>query len=430
MREQRAEKRLQRWVNYFCAIFFILFCYLFVAVYQAPMLEVYYDRMATGRLDYNEHVMATATTVLLTALALWLNRFSKFQREWTAMAYLPSCTLLAFITDIDRSIYTDTISLFPWVIIFAVVAIVYVFVSLLLRGMLFAKIKNLQMAGNRIIWRNLLLFTMLFCFTGWLSNGDEDFKNEAASYSHYKHGDLDAALHVAHRSLNASHELTSSRAFYLAMNDELGDRLFCYPQYYGVEGLLPPINRTTPLSPDSVYAKIGVKRLPDEGAMEYLDRAVEEFGDSVPHILADYYLCGLLLDKRIPEFAENISRFYNSGNVEELPLHYKEALIYYIMVIDYHELPFNTETLRAKFLVMGLLDTDYDSGLPKHYADALKDYTLTKEQQDMFEDLDSVAKELGSMMELENKYPELHIRSNYIRKHFGDTYWWYYAYSD
>ena len=112
------EKRLQRAVAYICATLFALFAFFFVAVYQAPLLEAFYNEVATGKLDYNPYLVGGVVSLVLTLLALWLNRFARFRREWTALAYLPSALLLAFITDIDRTLYTGDGSGLSWVLIF------------------------------------------------------------------------------------------------------------------------------------------------------------------------------------------------------------------------------------------------------------------------------------------------------------------------
>lgn len=175
----KEEKRLQRVVALFCATLFALFSFLFVAVYQSPLLEVLYDYVATGKLDYNGYLVAAVISPLLTLLALWLNRIAKFQREWTAMAYLPSVLLLAFITDIDRSLYVGGWSSTSWIVIFSVAMFVYAALAFVLQRVLFEKIKNLAMSTNRMIWRNLILFVIMFCLAGTLSNGEENFKREA-----------------------------------------------------------------------------------------------------------------------------------------------------------------------------------------------------------------------------------------------------------
>ena len=161
----KEEKRLQRVVALFCATLFALFSFFFVAIYQSPLLEALYDHVATGKLDYNGYLVAAVISPLLTLLALWLNRIAKFQREWTAMAYLPSSLLLAFMTDIDRSVYTGGHSCSSWIVIFSLGLLVYIVLSFVLQRVLFEKIKNLAMSVNRMIWRNLVLFVIMFCLT-------------------------------------------------------------------------------------------------------------------------------------------------------------------------------------------------------------------------------------------------------------------------
>ena len=429
MREQRGEKRLQRWVNGLCACVFALFCFTFVAVYQAPLIEALYDKVATGKLEFNEYVVAVIVTTLLVSLTLWMNRLARFQREWSAFAYLPACLLLAFMTDIDRSIYSEGGNIMPWVYIFASGLLVYALFAFLLQRVLFAKIKNLQMESNRMLWRNLLLFVLLFCVTGWLSNSEEGFKHEAAAYGRYKRGDLNGALNVAKRSLDATPELTAARAFYLSESGLMGDRLFTYPQYYGAEGLLPTVKQSSPLSPDSVYSKLGLQREKDEAAVDYLRRVVEK--DTLPsESVADYYLCALLLDKRLTDFVEELPRFYDIHSGEELPMHYKEALIYYVTTIDDCEISFQSDSLRSELLLMGLFNWNYGEEVPQHYKDAFKDYVLSSEDFSNMVCADSLGREFIGMLELERKYPELHIRSNFIRKYYGNTYWWYFTYSE
>ena len=84
------EKRLQRVVATVCATLFAVFTFLFVGVYQAPLLEAFYNEVATGKLNYNPWLVGGVVSLVLTTLALWLNRFAKLRREWTALAYLPS----------------------------------------------------------------------------------------------------------------------------------------------------------------------------------------------------------------------------------------------------------------------------------------------------------------------------------------------------
>ena len=68
------EIRLQRVVMALCAILFAVFSFLFVARSQSALLELLYEKVSTGKLQYNAYVVAAAISVTLTSFALWLNR--------------------------------------------------------------------------------------------------------------------------------------------------------------------------------------------------------------------------------------------------------------------------------------------------------------------------------------------------------------------
>lgn len=377
----KEEKRLQRVVALFCATLFALFSFLFVAVYQSPLLEVLYDYVATGKLDYNGYLVAAVISPLLTLLALWLNRIAKFQREWTAMAYLPSVLLLAFITDIDRSLYVGGWSSTSWIVIFSVAMFVYAALAFVLQRVLFEKIKNLAMSTNRMIWRNLILFVIMFCLAGTLSNGEENFKREALAASRYKGGDAEGALAVGYKSLDASRELTAMRAYILAKENSLGERLFEYPQLYGAEGLLPFPQQTSPLSPDTVATLLGDTIKENENTLDYLRRLA--YADTLCVAARDYYLSALLLEKEVIEFEAELTRMCGSYRADSLPKHYREALLLLKEFSSEYQLNSEDSVLNSKF---------------------------------------------RSMREVESKYDDALMRNNYVRKAFGRTYWWYFLY--
>ena len=287
----KEEIRLQRVVMALCAILFAAFSFLFVSKYQSPLLELFYEKVATGKLQYNAYVIGGFISLALTLLALWLNSYTGFKREWTAFSFLPSSLILAFITDIDRSLYTGEYNFTKWIIVFGAGIFAYAAFAFVLRRILFAKIKNVAMSANRIIWRNLELFIVLFCMVGFLSNGDENFKREALVATHYNKGETDKALEVGRLSNVSSRTLTAQRAYVLAKEGLLGERLFEYPQYYGAEGLLCQAKQVSPLVPDTLYSFIGAAPLPGEKATEFLKRALENDKPAVK----EYYLSALLL---------------------------------------------------------------------------------------------------------------------------------------
>ena len=381
------EKRLQRVVATVCATLFAVFAFLFVAVYQAPLLEAFYNEVATGKLDYNPWFVGGVVSLLLTLLALWLNSLAKLRREWTALAYLPSALLLAFITDIDRGLYTGEGAISTsWIYIFATCFLVYAFVAFVLRRILFEKIKDARMATNKVLWYNMVIVVLSICLIGALSNSEENFKRETLMMSHYNKGDTLKALRVGKTSLNASRELTVMRAYMLAVSDKLGESLFEYPQYYATEGLLPEKERTSPLVPDSVYSLLGATPLDDEAATDFLSRIAH--ADSASNVVKEYYLSSLLLEKKLLEFKDQVIGLYGAENVDSLPKHYREALMLYADI------------------------TGNDEPLPFALCDA------------------AMHEQLQQLRTVESLYDDPFVRGNYVRRHFGHTYWWYYLYSN
>ena len=378
------EKRLQRVVAPVCAILFAVFSFVFVAEFQAPSVEAFYNTISTGKLSFSAYMVGFIVSAVLTLLALWLNTLAKFTREWTALAYLPSALILAFITDMDRSIYTDDGSMFSWISIFILGVLVYSVAAFLCKRILFEKIKNVSVSMNKVLWRNMVLIVLMFCLVGTLSNGEENFKRETRAMSYFNKGDVDDALEVGKKSLVASRELTAMRAYMLVVNGKLGEQLFEYPQYYGSEGLFPPMQRTSPLVPDSVYALIGAKPEPEESVAHFIERTI--LSDTVSNnVTREYYFASLLLDKKLREFKDALFGRYGK-TIDKLPKHYREALMLYEYVAD---------------------STDVVSF-------SVNDDAMRKRMEDFRAE--------------EAKHADPVVRGNYIRRYYGDTYWWYFLY--
>jgi hypothetical protein len=91
-----------------------------------------------------------------------------------------------------------------------------------------------------------------------------------------------------------------------------------------------------------------------------------------------------LLDKRLDEFVDSLPACYNVADVSSLPRYFKEALLLHGKM--------NEALSDAQFA---------DAELEKRYAE---------------------------FVALEREHKDLLVRSNYLRRSFGDTYWWYYLY--
>ena len=374
------EKRLQNFITFFCVLVFALFCFVFVAVYKSSEIEVVYDCVATGKLSYNGYVLSGVVTLLLSGLALWLNRFVGFRREWTAMAFLPSALVLAFLTDIDRSFFVGGKEYGGWYAAFTVGLLLYLLSSFVLNRMLPEKIKDPSMAANRIVWRNLILFVLMFLSVGCLSGGDKSFRREALQYKYLKKGDIDAALAVGEHSPIASQQLSAQRAYLLSVKGELAGHFFDYPVYFGAEGLLPALEKDAPINPDTIYSHIGGVRNSGESSLGYLSR-VASSGEGV--VAADYYLTALLAERRLVDFVDKVFEFYKVADCNKLPKHYKEALVLYSYIAP---------------------------------------------EFDVVPDEPEMKKRFQDMMERAQECGDTFACSCLLHPFYGDTYWWYFFY--
>ena len=342
-----AEVRLQNLISFLCALFFAIFSFTFIAEYKSALMELVYDVLATGKLEFNVYLFSATVTAILVGLALWLNRFAKFQREWTAMAYLPSALILAFVTNVGRNLFSGISYDSTWGWIFGLGVFVYIAFSFVLRRLLFEKIKNPTMAVNRLFWRNLIVLNVLFVMVGLLSGCDKSFEYEAQQYVLLKKGEAEKALATGADSPLVSPELTAQRAYILSLEGNLAEKIFEFPMLYGVDGLLPGTLRTSPLAPDSVYTLIGVERAQNEGALEYLERIVAL--DSVTFVAKEYYLVALLAELNLVDFYDNFMHLYKGRDV---PKHFKEALVLCSYIVPEYKLPSGCEGFSRRFAEM------------------------------------------------------------------------------
>ena len=111
-----------------------------------------------------------------------------------------------------------------------------------------------------------------------------------------------------------------------------------------------------PLRGKKFYTAI-VDRIHDEEPVEFEVKDIEEQVDREPvllpqqqrlwHWMADYYLCALLLDRKLDKFASEVTGYYPLN--DSLPQHYKEALVLYKRIRTNPVCVYNDESLEENF---------------------------------------------------------------------------------
>ena len=171
--------------------------------------------------------------------------------------------------------------------------------------------------------------------------------------------------------------MTALRAYALSRNGQLGERLFLSSQLYGSEGLVFDSSgkKVLYIDNDSLKTYWGNGLRAGERAVDFFRRlCMEEQGS---HVVLDYYLSALLLDKQLKRFTTDFEALYSEE--DSVPKHYREALFLYNKMFPISEVT--------------------DSVMENHWQryEALKQAVSDKKEN-----------------------PEI------LRKVFGGTYWWYY----
>lgn len=374
-------------IRLMCAIVFCLFSFCFLYFFQADILAVAQHVLSNGLTSYKPLISAIVITVVLQILQLVINSFFRLYKRYHALTYVPSMLILGFLTDINSDIDLHH-SIGAWYWVFPLVIIVWLGLSLLAKQLQDVEPKN-ESVGlfSTPMLVSLLLLAIQIIGTVSFSNTNAVFHYRSRAESCLLRGDYAGALEPGKRSLESDENLQMIRMYALVMQGELGEKLFNYPTP-GKSDMILPIggkSRFAMYPTDSLYKSLGAKPKGDMTISRYLE-LMQRRDSTVDKKIADYELCGLLLDKRLDEFATKLKVLYSENdtlNMDGLPLHYREALTLYTHkrsnpIMVYHN---------------SVMDEDWDN-----------------------------------LQELESKYPDPTERKGKVEEKYRGTYWYYYEY--
>lgn len=237
---------------------------------------------------------------------------------------------------------------------------------------------------------------LLLCLYVGVGNGVTDLQHyelrtaQALQSKHPKR-----AYKVGDKSYATSHRLFAMRCYLMATTHKkgLGDEVFSQMVPAGGAAsllLLPTDNYQQLLLPASKLERLlGSRRHANEGALAYLHRCawLSAFkGDSKHTAAADYYLCALLLERKLDLFAKEIVYYYP------------------------------TEVAQSK--------------LPRYFAQALILYQRTRTQPKVFYTDSNIEANYRDYTDMADSIPDRTVRTNMLRYSYGETYWWWYSYGD
>ena len=368
-------------IQLMCAIVFVVFSFCWLYFFQADILMMTQHVMSDGMTRYQPFVGAVLITLVLGAIQFIVYAFVPLTMRSHALTYLPSMLLLGMLSAIIPN-GADGIEMgFSW----------YVPVLILIVWWLLTRIGRLaqEVEYDKIIalfsqpmWINVLIMSLLIMMVAWMGNSN--------AVTHYRmkverallEGDIDGALKVGRKSLESDADLTMLRMYALARKGTMGESLFNYPVTANSSQMLPTDSLSVMMMypADSLYKFLGARPAERMEPMRYLQ--LLERRDSVANpAVADYRLCGYLIDRQLDRFASEIGRYYTIN--DSLPRHYREALTLYT----------HTKTRPVVVYHQTVMDEDYNN-----------------------------------LVALERKYPLASERKGKVEEQYRGTYWYYYRY--
>lgn len=373
-------KKAARILTVVCGLLFSVFSFVYLYMFQNDTVEALHHSLSQGKTHYEPLAGAIIITIVLLIFRWGINGLMGLKGPVRALSYFPSCLLLGVLTDVERNVFHGGSIADKWIWLLPLLLLIYVGVTFTLR-----RVFRLWLNREGSVWglanSNLAILTLLCLMTVCIGNSDVNFHHELAIEKAIRNKDYAEARMVGVKSLEATRTLTALRAYALSLEGTMGEHLFEYPQYYGAEGLLfaPRSQETLQLNADSLYAYLGAAPSATEKPVDYLSRICRN--ETGKYTALDYYLSALLLDKQLDRFVSEVKTY--CFEQDTLPRYYREAMLLYR-----HTRP--------------------------DYAEEGQDTLMMQRLDDYL----SRQKEFASSQEAKN----------FMRREYGDTYWWYYHY--
>ncbi len=374
-------------IRLMCAIVFCVFSFSFLYRFQADVLAVAQHVLSNGLTKYKPFLGALVITLVLQGLQLLIYSLIRLQKRFHALTYLPSMLILGFLTDVNSDIDLQ-FSIGHWYWVFPLVIVIWLGIALLAKQLQEIESDNEPLhLLSRPMWISLLLMALLIICTVSISNTNAVFHYRMRAESRLLEGDYAGALEPGKKSLESDENLQMIRMFALNMTGQLGEKLFNYPTPGKSDAILPAEgkSRFAMYPTDSLYKALGAKPKAGMTVAKYLE--LMQRRDSVDDKkIADYLLCGLLLDKRLDEFASKLKTLYSDNDT---------------LIID---------------------------NLPKHYREAMTLYTHKRSNPILVYHNSVMDEDWSNLQELESKYSDKRERKGKVEEKYRGTYWYYYEY--
>jgi len=374
-------------IRLMCAIVFLLFAFAWLYFFQSDMMAALQHVLSGGltryhRLTYTVIIVAVLVVVQQVCYAVF-----RLRKRSHALSYLPSMLLLAVISDINAD-FDLHFSIGAWIWVFPLILVVWIGMAVIARFLQQVEPER-EPCGlfSKAMCFNLLFMVLMVLGVALVGNTNAVFHYRMSAEARMVEGNYAAALKTGEKSLESDEHLLMIRMYALSREHLLGERLFTYPITGSSETILPTNGkaRLVYYPADSLYRFLGARPVGQMQPMRYLQLLAKR-DSTVSRQVADYELCGLLIDKRLDDFVARLKRYYALGDslsADDLPRHYREALTLYTH-------------LRAHPIMVY-----HDTVMEEDYA---------------------------NLRTLEKQYADPRERQGNVEEHYRGTYWYYYEY--
>lgn len=330
-----------------CAIFFLLFTFLYLLNYQADILAVAQHLLSHGVTHYNRVVGAVIITLVLWGIQVAVYAATGLTRRAHALTYLPSLLVLGVLTDVSSLVSTGRCATY-WLWLFPLIMLLYAGLVWIVRQLEHIELPTLSLGlFSRMTWINLLQMVVMALVTCGIGSSDEVFHYRMRVEQDILHGDYQAAAAVGKGEEKTDSSLTMLRVWALSEEGRLGDRLFEYPLTGGSDALLPNGGSVRLLmTPEArLYKDLGVVYREKMRPVKYLEQLHKKhYATAMAH---DWLLCAYLLDRRLDAFAATLPLYYDiSGS---LPKSYREALVLYTHLREHPRIVYHAPVMDADY---------------------------------------------------------------------------------
>lgn len=363
------------------AVVFLLFTFLWIYYLQSDLLAYAQHLHSGGRTQYYRLPGALLITAALWLLQLVVYSMVRLRNHLHALTYFPSMLCLGLLGG-----FSAGASFGLWRLLLVIVLLV-LWGGLVWVVLQFQKHERPQRSGffSRSMWVNLLLQALMMVSVVAVSSTSAVLLYRAHVETCLQDRRFDEALLTGSRSLESDAHLTMLRAYALSRRHELGERLFHYAVSGTSADLVPGTadchSRLLRYPQDSIYRHLGAIPRAQQTTAGYL-QALQHSGQATTAV-ADYVLCGQLIDRDLDAFARTVTRYYTLADSLSLPRHYREALVLY-------------RHLRSHPVVV--------------YRHAVTD------------------EDYRNLQELEAKYSDPRERKIRVLENYQGSYWYYYEY--